>query len=137
MLRAIFSVAMALCLLGCGPGDVPRGNVKGKVSFDNQPVAKGTILFQPIGQSGAGSASGEIVDGVYQLSGKQAPAVGTHRVEILSVRNNGKKEAGTPFPPGTMVDDIQQIIPPQYNHQSKLRSEVKPGENQLDFDLQP
>ena len=33
------------------------------------------------------------------------------------------------------MDETQEAIPPQYNTQTTLRRELKPGENVHDFDL--
>ena len=133
MPKYICIAVMLLFVPGCGSEPFPRAAVKGKVTFDGQPISKGTILFVPTGGNSEGAASAEILEGNYQLPRRQGPAVGTHQVQVLAMRNNGKIEAGPPHPPGTLVEDIQQYIPARYNHQSELKEELKPGENTLDF----
>lgn len=135
MLQKLCLVVLALFALGCGSEPFQRGAVNGQVTFGGQPVANGTIVFIPTGAGLSASASAEIVAGKFAIPGKQGPSVGTHRVEVLAMRNNGKKEAGSPYPPGTMVDDIEQYIPASYNHQSELKADVKSGGQTINFDL--
>ena len=49
--QAIFcSAAFAGLLAGCGPGEEPHPEtvpVQGKVTYQGQPVPKGTVTFQP------------------------------------------------------------------------------------------
>ncbi len=137
MLQKLCLVVLAVFALGCGSEPFERGAVRGEITFDDQPVASGTIVFVPTGASPGASASGEIVAGHFTIPRKQSPSVGTHRVEVLAMRNNGKKEAGSPYPPGTMVDDIEQYIPARYNHKSELQAEIKSGDNTIDFKLKP
>ena len=137
MWRNFAVVLLTWCAMGCGSGDVPRGAASGKVTLDGEPILKGTIMFLPTGENSGGSATAEIVEGKYVIPRKLGPAIGQHRVEVIAVRNNGKKEAGSPYPPGTMVDDIEQYVPPKFNHQSELKADVKSGDNTLSFDLKP
>ncbi|MFM9962748.1 MAG: hypothetical protein ACKV2Q_16180 [Planctomycetaceae bacterium] len=137
MLQKLCLVVLAMMALGCGSEPFQRGAVQGQITFDGQPVASGTITFVPIGASPGASASGEVVEGQFRILAKQGPSVGIHRVEVLAVRNNGQKEAGSPYPAGTMVDDIEQYIPARYNHKSELQAEVKSGDNTINFQLKP
>jgi hypothetical protein len=36
---------------------------------------------------------------------------------------------------GVMMDEIVGVVPPQYNRESVLKVEIRPGENTADFDL--
>jgi hypothetical protein len=89
------------------------------------------------GTAESASASAPITAGKYSIPEESGPAVGPNRVEILANQSFGKKEAGMPFPKGTMVDDVRQVIPPIYNHSSKLTADIKDGENTVNFDLKP
>ncbi len=61
---------------------------------------------------------------------------GKYRVIIRSQRKTGKKiAAGSPAPPGTLVDETVEAVPDRYNKQSQLRAEVKVGNNPLNFEL--
>jgi hypothetical protein len=113
-----------------------RVAVSGKVTLDGQPVETGSISFVPIEGTQSPTAGAEIIDGEYEIPQAGGPKLGVFRVEIRSQRKTGKKiPAGSPAQPGTMVDETVEAIPRQYNKQSKLRAELKPGSNPLDYEL--
>jgi hypothetical protein len=126
-------LALALCL-GCARED--RVAISGKVTLDGQPVEAGSISFVPIDGTQSPTAGAEIVDGDYEVAAAQGPRAGAFRVEIRSQRKTGRKiPVGSPAPPGTMADETVEAIPKQYNKQSKLRADLKQGNNPLDFTL--
>jgi hypothetical protein len=92
------------------------------VTLDGKPLALADVSFQPDGSQRAASARTD-ADGRYQLMFKRGQAgaiVGEHTVRIAVshevVRN----------PP---------IIAKQFDTQSELHREVKPGDNEFDFDV--
>jgi hypothetical protein len=122
-----------LLLLGCGSGgDMPTAPVKGKVTYNNQPLTSGTVMFVP--EQGP-AATGEIrSDGTYSLAtyGRNDGAVlGTHKVTITAIEDMRDllPEAQNPTPP--------PLVPDKYlSHEtSGLVVEVKSGGNEHDFDL--
>jgi hypothetical protein len=123
-------VAIVLCLpiAGCNQGP-PYGDITGQVTLDDQPVETGSIRLIPIdGNTASGGAA--IEHGHYTAT--HVP-VNKFRVEI----NAGK---GPAMPPGADPLKYQgvmgvEIIPAQYNTQSKLTLDVKEGSNQHDFTL--
>jgi len=125
-----------LCLSGCGSSGPPRGSVQGKVTLDGQPVEQGTITFLPTGGTTGPSAGGVITGGQYSIEEDKGPVAGKSRVEIRWERKTGKKvPAGSPSPPGTMIDQVAEAIPAKYNSKSTLEKEIKEGDNTLDFEL--
>ena len=85
---ALLSVAL---LTGCGAGDVPRGSVSGKVTFNNQPLAAGQVII-----IGADKHSGSAViqpDGTYTVL--DAP-VGPTTVTVLPPLVPGGKKVVIP-----------------------------------------
>ncbi len=137
MLKKPCLMVLALMAMGCGSEPFQRGGVSGQVAFDGRTIESGTIVFIPTSSAPGTSATGEITAGKFAIPVKTGPSLGTHRVEILAMRNNGKKEAGSPYPPGTMVDDIEQYIPARYNHKSELQADVKSGDQTINFELKP
>lgn len=94
----------------------------GAVTLDGQPVAEGNISFDsPDGKSGAGAIKG----GTYTA---EVPA-GKKTIRIHATKATGKK--------GQYGEDVvEELIPRQYNADSKESVEVKPqGENKFDFPL--
>lgn len=126
----------AVCA-GCGKSPT---TVQGTVTFDGQPVANGSIVFEPADGAGP-TAGGQIVQGKYQLADV---APGDKIVRITAIRETGRQvdsglqTAGTatgPSAPGQAVDEVEQFIPAIYNQDSTLTCEVVVGANQHDFDL--
>jgi len=137
-------VHRAACLLliaigaGCSGGEAgpERGSLQGNIKLDGQPLTTGSLVLVPTGGTQGPSSGAVIKDGTYSISSDKGPVLGTYRVEIKSTQATGKKiEAGSPMPPGTMVDVMEQLIPPEYNKDSTLTVEIKSGENSKDFAL--
>jgi hypothetical protein len=96
--------------------------VSGRVTFDGQPLAAAELLFQPDGNQRPSRGRTD-ADGHYDLAYKRGEAgaiVGMHTVQISISRE---------------VNKNAPIIAARFNTQSELRREVKPGPNELDFDV--
>lgn len=128
---------IAIVAAGCGPAELPRMAVNGLVTLDGRPVEQGTISFVPAAGARIPSAGGEIVAGEYSIPAATGPAVsGKYRVEIRWSRPTGKQiELGSPAPPGTMVDEVEEAIPAKFNSQSTLEQEIQPGRSEIHFEL--
>jgi hypothetical protein len=130
---AILSAVTLTAIFGCG--GQPRSSVSGKVTFDDQPVAAGQIVFEPQGAGRVGIA--QISEGAYSMPAGQGPTVGKYVVRITANRPTGRKAtAGRGSDNKTRVDQYEQFIPVKYNDQSELTTEVG-GEGQIvrDFRL--
>jgi len=135
VLGAACAGAMLLAA-GCGRSSPDRGSVSGEVTLDGKPLEQGGILFVPIEGTKGTVAGGQIVDGKYALSGEDGPAVGTNRVEIRAQKKTGKMEQKPLAPPGVMVERMVEAVPPRFNSASTLKTEIEPGENQADFQVE-
>jgi hypothetical protein len=134
------TLPLLLCMAGLalGCGDSRRvGTVSGKVTLDGQPLADARINFQPIGDAkntGIGSFGKTDANGQYSLTlideKAQGAIVGKHRVMIRAITGQpdleGGKDPDRPSP---------DRVPPEYNMQSTLTFEVKPGHNTKDWEL--
>lgn len=131
------AAGLLACLAGgCGSAEGPaRGSVSGKVTLDGDPIEHGSISFHPVGQTRGMVAGGAIEQGRYSIPAAQGPAVGQNRVEIHASRKTGKKVPDPYGEPGQTMEQSVEAVPQQYNAQSTLVREVKPGNNPLDFDL--
>lgn len=67
----------ALVVCGCGPGDVARTNVTGKVTYKGNPLPAGTVAFI----NGSTVATGEIKDGQYSIPNV---AVGENKISVTT-----------------------------------------------------
>ena len=123
---------LGMCV-GCGGSNL--ATVRGTVTFDGEPVERGSIAFEPA--DGVGPvAGGTIEGGKYLLAGEAGVTPGKKIVRITATRSTGKKiEAGPPEPAGTMVDEIVSFIPEIYNQKSTLTVEIAAGEATHNFEL--
>jgi hypothetical protein len=125
----VLSTSYFAFVVGCGQSGPARAPIQGKVTFGGQPLAAGRILFTPVAPNAGPATSAAVTNGEYTIPASEGPVVGTNRVEIEAQPNLGfaiddeaafAKRGGKPLPPNP--------IPPQYNRDSQLVVEVKPGE---------
>ena len=126
-------VTLFVQLAGCSGDGPDLVEVQGTVKLDGKPLPEAKITFQPEG--GAGTYSGDLTDenGRYRLHysrTRRGAMIATHRVEIttaIGAFNSAGEYMNKP-----------ELVPPQYNTRSELRSEVtpKPNPNRFDFNLE-
>jgi hypothetical protein len=119
---------LLISLIGCqrGPQLAP---VSGTVKLDGKPLGLAEVTFQPEDHRRASHGIAD-ANGHYVLRynrEEMGALVGPHSVQIRSATEvslpNGKFELRP------------QLVPPRYNSQTELHREVKPGQNEFDFDL--
>jgi hypothetical protein len=131
------AAAALLALVGCGAelDGPPREAIYGTVTLDGQPLKKGLITFTPAPGGADLVVSSLVIDGEFTLPRSDGPTHGPHRVDIWAKEATGKtiKDRNDPENPIVVT---REIIPPQYNRNSRLAAEVKPGgDNRFEFDL--
>ena len=130
-LRLLGFLPLVLLASGCGGAS----SVNGNVTLDGTPVEAGYVNFVPADASGSGGRA-PIIKGRYAVDSTAQLKPGAYRVEIYARRKTGRQiAAGSPAPPGTMIDEEAEAIPEKYNKQSTLQRELKSGNNPVDFDL--
>lgn len=102
--------------------DVQRTVVKGKVTFDGQPLRWGTITFAPKNNPHAPIASAMIANGNYSLPANRGVVVGPNSVVV---RTLGAVE------PRPTIDDVQVLG----GAKGELAFDAKPGDNEFHLDL--
>lgn len=124
------AIVIALASFGCGSDKGPKKyKVTGPVSFDGQPVAKGSILFRSTGAEARGYTA-EIQDGKYEIECED----GSMRVEITASREvpgKTRKDENT----GETVPFVEMYIPAKYNSNSTLTATVKTETQTIPFEL--
>ena len=103
--NALFVVTATLCLLSFGCG--PSYPLSGKVTFDGQPVQKGSILFRPDEQAGneGPSCTTKIHGGQFIIPAGSQVAPGPTIAEITDEANpDTKLVARFDFPSSPTVD---------------------------------
>jgi hypothetical protein len=115
-------VPLLMVIAGCGQSGPQIAPVHGRVTLDGKPLAEADIRFQPDGQERP-SIGHTGHDGRYELIYKRGQAgavVGKHTVRIWVSKEVVRN------PP---------VIAARFNSKSELHREVKPGENEFDFDV--
>ncbi|HID21363.1 MAG TPA: hypothetical protein EYP14_03065 [Planctomycetaceae bacterium] len=119
-------LAALVVVSGCGGGsDLPDlGRVSGTVTMDGKPLAGVVVTFEPV--DGGRASIGKTDDnGQYELgydAENKGAVVGKHRVRITT-----PTEAPDP--------NFKDPIPAKYNSNTTLTEEVKPGKNEINFEL--
>lgn len=137
-LTAPFFLAVLLGLAaGCGR-DTGQVRIRGDVSFDGQPLARGTIVFTPVEGTPGPSTGARIERGRYDVPADKGPIVGGHyKVEITAVRTTGRTSPNAFDQGSSPLEVFEQFVPDTYNTRSTLRVIVKTGVNTADFALAP
>ncbi|MDY3552127.1 hypothetical protein R5W24_001207 [Gemmata sp. JC717] len=116
------AVALLLFFSGCGD---KVSEVSGTVTFDGKAVANGDIIFESPDGS-VTPAAGKIANGQYSL----AVAPGPKKVRITAPKPPTKPD------PVMGMNPIESLIPKEYNVETKLTADLKPGKREgLNFDL--
>ncbi len=133
--RVILAALIVNLLIGLAGCSQPTLHVEGEVVFDGKPVESGSITFEPTDGKGR-DFGGVITDGKYKIVSPPGLESGTRIVRIAAMRKTGRQiPAGSPLPPGTMVDEIVSV-PKIYNEKSELTADLEVGkENRFDFKL--
>jgi hypothetical protein len=127
-------VISALLIPGCSSGPV-KGEVHGKVTFKGQPVKEGTITFLNTKDGGAAEAAIN-ADGTYVV--QRGAVVGEYdKVEIKPLMEMKDTDPGKT--PPSMVEKPAPNIPAKYRQQGStpLKASVKPGKNEINFEMTP
>jgi hypothetical protein len=146
------SVVVMVIVLGCGgdeSGLARRYKVSGKVKYKGEPVAKGTIAFNPtnppppVGRP----ASSDIENGSYTLTtaiagdgalpGEYKVFITSSNIDISKAvqQGGGLLHHGEPEHRAA-VKAAKSLVPVKYSgEQSPLQATVKAERNTFDFDL--
>lgn len=125
-----FCFAVLFCLSGCGRRD-GLTEINGTVTYDGQPVQKGTISLLPTDGRGP-TAAAVITGGKYSV--KIAP--GPKQIKIQGFKVTGQERYKPNDPTSPMVDIQEQILPERYNAKSDLTRDIASGGGTLDFALE-
>ena len=120
--------AIALCT-GCRHNDLIP--ISGDVTYDQRPVVKGTIMFQPVDGQGP-TAAAVIKDGKYAAN----VATGKKQVQIEGFNVLGQRHYVPNDPSSPMVDIQEQYLPERYNAASRLTREITRDVDTYDFALE-
>jgi hypothetical protein len=129
------SPALAVFLLAAlGCGDSGRASVSGSILVDGEPLQSGAISFYPMEGTHGPNAGAVIEDGEYSIPAEKGVAVGKNRVEIRATRATGRRVPSL-MAPGTLVDEVVEFVPAEYNTRSTLVHDINRGNNTVNFEL--
>jgi type 1 fimbria pilin len=110
---------------GCGADNpLNRQPVSGTVTFNGEPVARGSIRFDSV-TKGPTLAGGKIRKGSYTIAGEKGLAPGEYAVYI-NIQDPNWDARKEPSP--------REMAPPEYTN-GQHRVTVTEGSNEFDFDI--
>ncbi|MCC7419283.1 MAG: hypothetical protein IT428_03270 [Planctomycetaceae bacterium] len=122
--RLIVIALMCCTLAGCSKSEsLQRAEVSGTVTWKDQPIEDGEIVFTPDESTKAPPGSGVIKDGKYQLVGRSALVNGTYSVQIRAFGKELSKElspGGLDRPQSVGISNKEQILPEKFNTKSTI-----------------
>ncbi len=133
--RHIAVLLPMLLTAGCGPAGPTRAEVSGIVLLNGDPVSEGSINFFPTEGNKGPEAGGAIRDGKYHIPRSQGPVIGKNRVELRSFQKSGRQIQDPTAPPGTLIEEITNVFPAEFNTDSMLVREVLKGKNEMAFEI--
>jgi len=150
LLTGVLACAALVVPLGCGSDDGlgQRYQISGKVTYNGQPLSKGTINFAPV-ESDGHPAGGQIVDGAIKDVGTASTGDGVlpgkYRVAITAIEeadvSGVSKKYGGGFPDSVEIAKAQKkakkLIPAKYGNafDSGLTADVSSSNRTFNFDL--
>ncbi len=128
-------------LAGCGSRADERGTrvgVRGTVLLDKKPLERARIVFRAATGENTITATGKIVDGMYEIPAEHGPLVGKMRVEIQPEAielEEFEAARGGDIRKNVQIQAVK--IPAMYNTKSTLVADVTADETQnfLNFSL--
>jgi hypothetical protein len=135
---AVLLMVVVAALHGCAPADdgLGRRETSGTVTLDGQPLATGSIQFEPqVSNTGTLVSGGGIIrGGRYSIPREKGLCPGKYKVSISSA---GEAPGGDEFqPPGDRTPPPPEKVPLKYNVATTLTAEVKADvPNIFNFDL--
>ncbi len=123
---AFLGLAIVGIFCGCGSGSA---TVSGEVTVDGKPLEIGIITYVPADSKGDPLTT-DIVNGKYELQ----TVAGNKTVQISAPVVADKRKAfnGADAP---WVEVTKESLPENYNSNSELKFEIKPGPNVKDWSL--
>jgi len=119
---------VALCILpGCGDD---KSSVSGTVTFDGQPVARGTITFAK--SEGELVREGAIIrEGSFQAN---LPP-GNYKIELNAQKVVGKRKQKGFDGKDEEVELTEELFPERYNAKTELAAKIDPGANTVKLNI--
>lgn len=117
-LTSLVTPCLIVALTGCGE---PTATIEGTITFDGQPVSRGSINFEPVNGDGVPMGC-NVEEGRYRVEDVQygEKIVRIHAVKVISTERT-YEHMGEDSPVTEITEDL---IPLKYNFQSELKLDV-------------
>lgn len=127
------ALVVSAFLIGCGPGnELGRVPIGGIVTLDGQPLDRGSVSFEPVGEGTSSGAT--ITNGTFEIPEEKGLPPGKYKVRVFS--SAGEAAAPEDQPPGESNVIEKERIPKSWNTATDQEIEVnESGENQYTFDI--
>ena len=125
---ALWSIAGLLLTAGCGgPAYYP---VQGTITLDDDPLPEASVTFRPESDDGSWGIANTDAQGQYTVTSDEHAGLleGNYEV-VISTYVDGNDQPDPPIP------TVPERVPMRYNVHTTLKYEVKPSDNQANFDL--
>ncbi|MHB8899767.1 MAG: hypothetical protein ACYC6Y_13555 [Thermoguttaceae bacterium] len=120
-------------MTGCQGDTGGRSAVTGMVTMGGKPLETGTIQF--LAEDGSQMTGAPIAAGKYEVPAEQGLLPGTYKVRVSSVQGTAAAEAA-PGDSAAIESKNKELVPPEYNTQSKVTAEIKEGSaNTFNLDI--
>ncbi len=126
--RSLMCSALLILAAAVGCDGDGKMSVDGTASWNGQPIQKGYIELQPIGEGHFASA--EIVDGKFTLH----TTPGRRLVKVTAEKKIGETPPTDRIPEAKPI--MFQFVPPKYNSESTLEMEISSSSPSLDVALE-
>jgi hypothetical protein len=126
----LLSVTLTMMLSACSKNEIDLSQVTGVITLDGQPLESAQIEFTP--EAGRISIGTSDAAGRYHLrytNERNGALHGKHKVSITTALPPVQEE-GAPWTKGR-----KELLPARYNSKTELTAEVKPGKNDINFEL--
>jgi hypothetical protein len=121
---------LSLCP-GCGGNLGERLSLGGSVTFDGQPLERGSISFNSVGEGSNSTTGGAILNGEYSIAAERGLIAGAYRVSISAADTSNATPAGLP----ATGQFFPSLIPPEFNDAKHQVVVTEEGPNDFDFDI--
>lgn len=134
-LLSLLTSSLLSASIGCGASGPKRYKVTGTASYKGSPIPNGAITFLPEDPATGAMGGAPIKDGKFEIPQQNGLIAGKYKVAITYPDPKGTPPPKEGDAPGESRE-VRDLLPAEYNRDTKLRAEVKSdGTNDFPFDL--
>lgn len=139
--KLVAFAAFLVFIVGCTSEDIDGISVSGSVTYQENPIEDGKIVFRNEGRV-VSAKQEELLDvyarilaGEYRIGPQKGLVAGSYRVEIYSPQKTGRMITD-PDEPELQTPEIRELLPAKYNEMTELERHIDASTTELSFDLE-